>query len=151
MLMTNNTVMFTYATRFKMGEKYDQNDYIKKARNLQNKINRTELLRNLGLSITLNKMGSMYKPVLHVPRKILKSGKMPNKLIQQLSGKGHPPPFMNFKPLNDKKKNLMKTAQKQKAAHIKALLLKTGTFASLPRNVQKIVFNNVVVPNRMIF
>ena len=149
--MTNSTVMFTYSTRFKMGQNYNQNDYVRKARNLENKIKKTDSLRNLGFSITLNRMGNMYKPVLHVPKKLLNNGEMPIQLIHQLSGRGKPPPFMNFKPLSDKKKSLIKTAQKQKAIHTKALLLKTGTFASLPRNVQQRIFQKLVVPNRMTF
>lgn len=148
--MTNNMVMFTYSTRFKVGQNYNQSYYIQKARNLQNKINNTDSLKKLGLSISLNKMGNMYKPVLYVPKKLLDDrGNMPIKLTRELSGKGKPPPFMNFRPLSDKKKSLIKTAQKQKAAHTKALLLKTGTFASLPRNIQQKIFNNLVVPNRM--
>lgn len=148
--MPNNMVMFTYETRFRMGQNYNQSHYIRKARNLQNKIDKTDSLKKLGFSITLNKMGNMYKPVLYVPKKLLdERGNMPIKLIRQLSGKGKPPPFMNFRPLSDKKKSLIKTAQKKKAAHTKALLLKTGTFASLPKNIQQKIFNNVVVPNRM--
>jgi len=143
--------MFKYATRQKLGQVRNQNDYIKEAKTLQNKINRTNSLSSKGLTVTLNRIRNMYKPVLHVPTKFIVNGKIPAQLLADLSGKGRPPPFFDFIPLTNEKIQLLRNAQKQKARPLKTMLLKNGTFASLPRNVQQRIFKKLVVNNRMNF
>jgi hypothetical protein len=167
-MSNNNTVMFTYATHLyarpdrpgRPGKPIVQNNYIHKAKSLQNKINRTNSLKNLGFSITLNKMGNMYQPILHVPKKLLNNrGQMSLQLARNLgsirTAERAAWGFFNFKPLkntnrdNVQRNKLMKAAQKLKTNRTKAMLLKNGTFTSLPKNIQQTIFKKVIMPNRI--